>query len=262
MDPQYSAHTSLVATATYDAFDPRPSKRSKTTHGRISEPLHPRHEKPKSDPSAAKSSAWADNATGLSLRILAPEFRHLEPRYEFTTMSIISSSKIKQKVSSLLKSLEKFSFADTNAKPGVVVLTAKSNAAAKMVSIVEIVKRSIDKEKARWYEYSRLHGEITELKLKAPKIGNGGETLQEGQEQSGAIPGEAPNVLEGVDVEMAESETKDVDETDFENMKTTTTPANDTVHVKPEVRKKVRAVPVMVTYMTRVSIPEFKTAYG
>ena len=263
LDSHHPSHKNLTATATYDAFDPRPAKKSKLSHGSISKQLHLQSEKPVFNELAAKSSKSDGKTTGLSHKILSPDLQHLASRYEFTTMSIISSSKINQKVSSLLKSLEKFNFADMNAKPGVVVLTAKSNTAAKMISIVEIAKRSIDKEKARWYEYSRLHGEITELKVKAPQIVNGGKSSQDRKQgQDEVVPGAAPRAVESEDVHMAESEVKAADEADFENMDSATVRAIGTSLEEPEPRKKVRAVPVMVTYMTRVSIPEFKAAYG
>lgn len=263
LDVHHPSHTNLTANATDDAFDPRPAKRSKISHDSISKQLHLQSEKPVFDQLAAKSSKSAGKTIGLSHKILSPEFQHIEPRYEFITMSIISSSKINQKVSSLLKSLEMFNFNDTNAKPAVVVLTAKASTVAKMISIVEIVKRSIDREKTRWYEYSRLHGEIAELKVKAPKMVNRGKSLQDRkQEQDEVVPGETPHAVESVDAQMAELEVKAVDETDFEKMDSATMRAIGTSLEEPEPRKKARAVPVMVTYMTRVSIPEFKAAYG
>ncbi|MCJ1389195.1 hypothetical protein MMC18_002050 [Xylographa bjoerkii] len=181
-------------------------------------------------------------------------------------MSIISSSKITQKVRSLRTHLEKFSFADLNAKPGVVALHAKANMASKMISVVEIVKREVEKEGGRLYQYSRLASLLEEVKQKKPKIEKEGEnavangkTLEEWQAAQNANA-EVPSQPAVNDVEMQEQDRVEEEEA-FETM--LEKGPEDQVNVpNPGERKKVRAIPLMTIYLSRVPIPDFKQLYG
>ncbi|KAL9598557.1 MAG: hypothetical protein Q9179_003869 [Wetmoreana sp. 5 TL-2023] len=84
-------------------------------------------------------------------------------------MSIISSSKINQKVTNLLARVERSVTASASVKPGVVIVEAKAAAASKMVSVVEIAKADIAKRGGTWYQYSRLRSELLPLKEKQKK---------------------------------------------------------------------------------------------
>ena len=110
---------------------------------------------------------------------LPPEVRHLSTKYKFTTMSIGSSAKIKDRVDKLLSRVGDFSFADTKTKPGVVVLRAESKDASKLVSIVEIARQQIESDKGKWWQYSKLNGKIVEMKIKSVKRRNDENTLSE-----------------------------------------------------------------------------------
>ena len=203
--------------------------------------------------------------------ILPPELSHLQTKYDFTTMSIISSSKIEQKVRNLLLRLEKFSFADVNAKPGVVVLHAKANVAAKMVSIIEIAKKNISQEGGKWWQYSRLHGQIAELKENPEKVEPAGKTLVEWERNRVSSRRNAVEVnatSNGVQVEgpivgtIDEPEDLIDDEVVFETMKENKKGGDPSATEGFQARKKIRAVPVMTIYMSRVPIKEFKERYG
>ena len=202
-----------------------------------------------------------DNATPQAL---PAEVQHLQNKYDFTTMSILSSSKIEQKVRNLLLRVSKFNFADIKAKPGIVVLHAKAKAAGKMVSIVEIAKREIQKENGKWYQYSKLHGEIIESKAKETKPKGGGKTLDEwSKEKSG--DGTPAKTGEGTSsgVEKVQEGKQAVDDEDDEMedaFETMALPNRE--HDKAEERKKVRAIPIMTIYFDRVPVPGLKELYG
>ena len=195
---------------------------------------------------------------------LPSEVRHWPDKYEVITMSILSSSKIEQKVRNLLVRLSKLDDASTKAKPTVVMLHAKGDVASKMVSIVEIAKAEI-KEDGKLYQYNGLHGETSELKAKKPERAGGGKTVAEWAKEHPGLENHGRESMNECgkytlgtsdqsddDVEMA-----DATEDAFETM----APPNrgyDTT----EARKKVRAYPVLTIYLARVPIPELKDLHG
>ena len=195
---------------------------------------------------------------------LPAELQHLRNKYAFTTMSILSSSKIEQKVRNLLLRVSKSNFADINAKPGIVVLHAKAEAAGKMVSIVEIAKQEIQKENGKWYQYSKLHGEIMESKVKETKPKGGGKTLAEWtKEKSGDSAPAKTGEGTSSGVEKVQEVRQAVDDEDNEMKDAFETMAlPNREHDKAEERKKVRAIPVMTIYFARVPVPGLKELYG
>ncbi|MCJ1313442.1 hypothetical protein MMC25_007120 [Agyrium rufum] len=221
----------------------------------------------------------------LTTQILPPELAHLHKKYDFICMSIISSSKMEQKIRTLLGHMSKFSFAKTNARPGVVVLHAKAPVASKLCSIVEIAKQTIQKEKGQWYQYSRVHGELTELK--PPKAKNGGRTLTEvdgeGMGEKAAEDAGKTTESSGKNVEMeteeiveavkeihgdgdgdeeVEDEDEEHDEEAFETMLSPAHRVSSGSKEPPQPRKKIRAVPVLTIYMSRVPIPDLRSVFG
>ena len=223
--------------------------------------------KPQKDGTRVQRSQSVVSST-VSTQFLPVEFHSLRSKFEFTTMSIISSSKIGQKVNSLLERLDKFSFADLNAKPNVVLLHAKASVASKLVSIVEIAKRAIEQDGGKWWQYSRVHGEITELKEKKPKEAAGGKTLaewerekhsQQEQKQESAKDTMATELRDGNAPMAAESEDEE-DGAAFETMEVD--PGSGKATGGAEARRKIRAVPVLTIYLSRVPVADLKTAYG
>lgn len=161
------------------------------------------------------SSASNVHATPTTAAPLPDEVQHLQRQYEFSTMSIISSSKISAKAKTLIERVEKFTFANINAKPGVVVVTAKAAVASKMISVVEIGKGDIAKRGGKWYEYSKLQSELVEVKPKQKQRPLGGRTLADmGNAQ---VTSEAANA--GLDHPLKEttSDRMEVDEDDSED---------------------------------------------
>ena len=200
-----------------------------------------------------------------STQFLPSEVRRWHDRYEIITMSILSSSKIEQKVRNLLLRLSQLDCASNKAKPTIVMLHAKGDVASKMVSIVEIAKAEIQKENGKVYQYNGLHGETSELKFKKPKRTGTGKTVAEWTEEHPGMEDpsrEAMNECENytlgtVDQSDDDLEMVDATEEAFETM----APPSRGYDI-PEARKKVRAYPVLTISLARVPIPELKDLHG
>ncbi|KAI0838679.1 hypothetical protein F5Y06DRAFT_41627 [Hypoxylon sp. FL0890] len=150
----------------------------------------------------------------------------VESKYEVQVHSIISSSKIQKKVVSVLRHLTS---PPTN-KTGVSILRAKAPDAGKLVSIAEIAKRELEKrtdDRCRWFQYIALGEELKEI----PR-------------------GEGNTVIEETKLGDAGE-----DDDDFEIMKT---PFQRAIEGQP----RVRGVPIMSLFLSRVSIEELKKRYG
>lgn len=213
-------------------------------------------------PSMIASTA---NAQGLPI-----EVQPLVSKYEFTPMSILSSSKMEQKIRCVLERIGKFSFADSNAKPGVVILHAKGDAASKMIAIVEIAKKQIGVEKCKWWQYTKLEGQLIEQKVKRSKQGDtipGGlatheqedrvTALQEAKASESGPAGQTEISVasreEGDDEEMADA---------FETMPSPRIEKNVETMRHEGDRKKMRNTPIMTIYVARVPVPGLKELYG
>jgi len=81
----------------------------------------------------------------------------LRPKYDILTLSVISSSKIEQRVGRVLAHLGRFHPTDMDVLPGLVLMHARSHEAAKMISIIEIVRRRVQESGNKWYQYNRLY---------------------------------------------------------------------------------------------------------
>ena len=202
---------------------------------------------------------------------LPPEVRHLSMKYNFTTMSIRSSSKIHEKVNTLLSRVGQFSFADPKAKPGVVVLCAESKDASKMISIVEIARQQIESDKGKWWQYCKLNGKVAEMKIKSLKRRNGENTLSEwekkragadlqGVEGAGSGTGCASDKFEqDHEIVDRDEEMEDAFETMVNPKEAVDQGGEDTGNGSGT---KVRATPVMTIYFARVPVPGLKELYG
>ncbi|MCJ1440179.1 MAG: hypothetical protein MMC23_000662 [Stictis urceolatum] len=185
------------------------------------------------------------HTTALPEVIIPQDLAHLTRKYNIATMSIISSSKIEQKVGSLLKHLSAFSFADLDAKPGLVVLYAKASCACKLVSALEIAKREVGPGGGRLWQYSRVSGGLIEFKEREKGSGKeGGRRLDGKVEREGKGKGR-----DGEDEEGMEKGDGSESEVAFETY-------------KGKERKKVRAVPNLTVYLSRVPVPELKEKFG
>ncbi|KAI1284071.1 hypothetical protein F5Y07DRAFT_99063 [Xylaria sp. FL0933] len=185
----------------------------------------------------------------------------VDARYEVELQSVISSSKIRQRVTTMLRHLapptepspveQKPDTARPKTK--ISLLRAKAPEIGKLISIAEIVKREIEKERpasdgtvgetgqggktGRWFQYIAL-GEEFEQKERA----EGNTVIEE-------------TVLGGADTDTRDDERDDDDDDGFEVMKT---PFERAVLDQP----LVRAVPVMTLFLSRSPVEELKKRYG
>lgn len=153
----------------------------------------------------------------------------LASTHDVLRMSIISSTQIEKKVTAILKHL------DTPDKAAVVMLHSKAKVASKLISVVEIAKREIAAGGGKWFQYNAVEGLLEE--------NSGGE---DGEDEGGVKVGKA----DGMNVEE-----EDEEEESFETMKT---PFERAI----EGKAKVRAVPGMTTYLSRIRIEGLGKKYG
>ncbi|KAI0868495.1 hypothetical protein GGS24DRAFT_211974 [Hypoxylon argillaceum] len=181
----------------------------------------------------------------------------VDARYEVQLQSVISSSKIRQRVSTMLRHLTPPSQTlssdpapDTiTSKTRVSILRAKATDAGKLVSIAEIAKREIEKElpagdgvtgdtsqenkTGRWFQYIAL-----------------GEELQQKRRV------EDNTIIEETVLGEPGAGGEDRDEDDeFEVMKT---PFERAIQGRP----LVRGIPVMSLFLSRSPVEELKRRYG
>ena len=207
-----------------------------------------------------------------SAQKLPTEVRHLSSKYQFTTMSILSSAKISDKVKNLLLRVENFSFADPKSKPGIVILYAKSEVASKMVSIVEIARQDIERDKGKWWQYSKVDAQIAEVRIKAVKRRNDGKTLTEWQkeqagwrsrevEEVGGSTGRDPEAVQhDHDHEVVDGDEEMEDA--FQRMVNSKAADQGAKQSENGNGRKIRATPVMSIYFARVPVPGLKELYG
>lgn len=231
------------------------------------------HDQPSSElpeTTITENTAHTEVAPNTSSHHLPPEVRHLSSKYDFTTMSILSSAKISEKVKNLLLQVEKFSFADPKSKPGIVVLHAKSEVASKMVSIVQIARQDIERNNGKWWQYSKLDEQVAELKTKAVKRKDNGKTLEERQKERaggenqgwGEVGGEtgraSKEAQHGHGVVNGDEEMEDA----FESMLNPKEVDQGAERSKNGSIGKIRATPVMTIYFAKVPVPGLKELYG
>ncbi|KAH6652655.1 hypothetical protein BKA67DRAFT_659346 [Truncatella angustata] len=174
----------------------------------------------------------------------------VESRCDVQIHSVISSSKIQKKVSSVLRHLAATSASPETTpdqkKPRVSVLRARASDAGKLVSIAEIAKRELAAQgeggdKERWFQYIGLGQELKETPKKKTIIQ---DTILNGKANGGDNEDE--------DASDDENETE---KDDFEYMKT---PFERAIEGRP----KKQAIAIISLFLARVSVDELKKKYG
>lgn len=206
---------------------------------------------------AAPQESEAQSKSPSESTLLVPIFPGLETTHTVTTMSIISSSNINKKVSRILELLSEKPGEGGDDRKGmgregegkrraVVMLYAKAPVVSKVVSVAEIAKREIAREGGKWFSYCVV-GEVVGEKIEKQKSGE-----RKGQIQKAGSEGKEDGNQIEEDIEDEEDE-----EEAFEVMKT---PFERALEV--EGKPKVRAMPVMSLYLSRVRIDALRVIYG
>jgi hypothetical protein len=203
-------------------------------------------------------------ATALAAVPLAEAFDAITNRHEdlyglstshkVTVINIARGTSIQDKVAQICNILTAFSFSDPSVKPGLVEIHARGNAAAKLVSIVEIVKRPIVKSGSKLFQYSNVDGILTE---------HPAEHLNKKTSSKSTLPG-GGRVLadskDGKDAGTKEVDEMDVDD-DFEQFEGPLSRNHPAVLQDPN-RKKIKKISVITTFLSCVGVDMLKTACG
>jgi len=139
--------------------------------------------------------------------------------------------------------------------------------ASKMVGIVEIAKRTIRQEGGKWWQYSKLHSQVIELKKKKPrpKRAEGGKTLREWaheQEEKGECVSEGMKENHNGDHDMPndqEARLDDLEKEEDEDEGAFQTMGRHQVMAYDENRNKMRAIPIMTIYLAQVPVPVLRS---
>ncbi|KAK3331928.1 hypothetical protein B0T19DRAFT_89185 [Cercophora scortea] len=173
----------------------------------------------------------------LSLQLHAPLLAKLSPKYEVKPMSVMPSTSISKHVDKALQHLSRFSAWDTSVLPGVVLLSAKAGASAKLITISELVRRRIGEAEQKWYQYNVLSG--TE------------------QIEAATIPVEEEDEVVEDTVMAGGGEDEDgEDEEYFERIQTTATAAGMTIHERAVEPVTVRHKTHLSIFISRVKLEE------
>ncbi|KAF2231238.1 hypothetical protein EV356DRAFT_535663 [Viridothelium virens] len=174
-----------------------------------------------------------DGATAANARLknytlpkLTKELEVLS-RYDVRMMSVISSTKIRNKVQQATQILTSASTEGTSQKPIILALTAREGVASKLITIAEITKRNLDDKKMPWFQYSCVEPKMVEIERK----------------------------LSNSDKRDNASEDDSEDGLAFETMLSA-------IERKLVAKPKFRAVPVMSIFLSRVPVKELKDAHG
>ncbi|KAI4236526.1 MAG: hypothetical protein LQ349_002490 [Xanthoria aureola] len=250
------------ASNSYDSTtrDPRPTKRLKTNAGLAIPSASTTDASATQALAPSASSTTADSAP--SLPSIPTEIQHLQDQYDISTISIVSSSKIHNKVSNLIARVEKFTFANVSAKPGIVVLQAQGSSASKMISVVEIAKADIGNRGGKWYEYPKLHSELLEYREKQKRRPQEGRTLanvssgRSTTEDGGAGTHGTDGGVDGEDDLVHDGGCDSDEEAAFETVQ------QPNVGAVVKGKSKVRATSIMTIYLACVPVPGLKDLHG
>lgn len=184
-------------------------------------------------------------------------------------LSIISSSEIRRKVTRMLSLLASFSFAVPGLKPVVVLVRAKGKVASKAISVVEIAKSELEKDGAKWYQYSTVVGCTVLIPRKEDEV-KGGRTIrqwekQQEEERRGQLGEEdaSTTALQDGDEEEGDDDDDDDDQM-FEPMNADEQAEVGGVDMMAGSNgtHKIRSIPRLVIFLTRVPSPRLKELYG
>ncbi|KAF3760860.1 hypothetical protein M406DRAFT_47181 [Cryphonectria parasitica EP155] len=168
-------------------------------------------------------------------------------RYDILTASVISSSKINKKVTSVLAHLGHVDLYNPENKPGVMMLHARAGDAGKMVTVMELAKRRMGEEGVAWYQYNRVY----EVAGEANTRGRGGPSSRR------AARGANQTIIEDTVMDGAERDDdgEEEDEEEQEAFEPIQTALDVAIRDKPATEPKTT---YMSIFLSRVPIPELQ----
>ncbi|KAI0146932.1 hypothetical protein GGR57DRAFT_279487 [Xylariaceae sp. FL1272] len=223
---------------------------------------HTRAKRKRADTSSTTDAAPGTKRQRLNERLnltsddSAKLFDAIDSRYDVHLQSVLSGSKMQQRVKAAYNHLEipilegvVGDHTSPTPRNKITILRAHAPFTGKLISIAEIVKRKIEEEaksrleptkdnihsEGRWYQYIAL-GEEKQLKPRVPE-----ETIIEDTVLGGHKYDEEDN-------DMGEGD-------DFEVMKT---PFERAIQGQP----KFRTIPIMSLFLSRTPVDELRKRYG
>ncbi|KAF1988022.1 hypothetical protein K402DRAFT_462394 [Aulographum hederae CBS 113979] len=200
-----------------------------------------------------------------------PLIERLEQSYTVHRVTVTANAKINNKVSATLSyfmpnqptivALSAEDEGSSNPNHGtpnnhaMVALSARAPSANKMVSVVEITKRTLESENVGWYQYSAVWGRLEQL-VRTNKEAEAAEKAAESAVKTVKKFGLGRRLGDGAVEALLGSEDQEMHD-----------PADDDEEeafepMEVEVSQPVRNIPVLTVYLSRVSIPELKAQYG
>jgi hypothetical protein len=126
--------------------------------------LDPKTKKQCSSAISRDTTATSPNPqTAVTCRPHEQLIAQLGSHYDIKTLSVLTSTKISKHIDKVLKHLGRFDTVDASVLPGVVLLYGKAEAASKVITISETVRRRIAEAEQKWYLYNVLSEVEVEL---------------------------------------------------------------------------------------------------
>ena len=198
-------------------------------------------------------------ASTMNDMLIPLELQHLKVKHNFLAVSVVSSSKMEQKVNSVVAFLGGNAGEEPRSS-NVVYLCSKAAVASKMVAIVEIAKQALIRPDLKLWQYSSVEGSIQTMKRK--EIGAQSERRgpadvpSTGSKQGQQIDEDSITGLSGAQIRGTQNRTFDEEEVFFETSSNTQrAPAVD-------FPKRVRNLPILSIYLSNTRISELKARYG
>lgn len=226
--------------------------RSKAEAGASSAKRKRSEDTPATEPQQRKKARLTSDLSMTSSKDIKL-LKAVQSKYDVQVHSVISSSKIQKKVTSVIQHLTSSVPTPSSTKGAVSILRAKAADAGKLITISEIAKREISKQKGvddgRWFQYIGLGEEIKETAKEKDKSKGEGKTIVEDTMLGGEVQ------MEDEPQDDADDKTDDDDVDDFEIMQT---PHERAIEGRP----MLRSIPIMSLFLSRISIVELKKRYG
>lgn len=177
----------------------------------------------------------------------------LKGKYEIATATVISSSKINKKVTSVLSHLGHVDLFSPDSRPGVMMLHARAGDASKMVTVMELAKRRMGEAGVVWYQYNRVYEVTEEAVVRGGK--SGGSNNSGGGWAGGSQTFIEDTVMGGEDDGKDGKDDNDEEEEE-DAFDLAETPFELAVRDKPATESKTT---YMSMFLSRVPIPELQT---
>ncbi len=267
-----SVGTSSRAAENVEQHDHPPRRRKLAAARRPDDNQIPEFAVPTAAADAADVGTSANKAGKLlseqhpSATSLPAALQKVESSYAIIPMKVTNSSRIRKKVTTTLSLLdtdssrqdvEKGTEAEAE-KPVAVLLSARGPVASKLISVVEIAKRELDRRGLSWYQYSGVHGQIEEVKKSGrrdPTGARGGSKVDKGATEDTHGNGDSHHLDEKNDEQEEDDGSRD-EEAAFEKMEDLSRRAEGDKTVQ------IRNIAILTVCLSRVRIPELSTPFG